>query len=157
MTYDDAVTIVGMIANSFPGPVWEEARLSAYVEALLPMDAEVTTKAVVRAVNTLKYRPSIAEIRELARLERALTPREEAELILPDKTKPLWVQRWERARAAGDQRPFPEQQHALDMLARRSPEDYRVYAPPAYPFTDPTFWIQGDEYLDPSEHAIVEA
>ena len=74
---------------------------------------------------------------------------DEARLILPDKTmKPPWVQRWERARAAGDHRPFPEQIAALDALGRQDPEHYRIYRPPSQPVSDREFWVQPDEYLE---------
>jgi hypothetical protein len=64
------------------------------------------------------------------------------------QAKPDWILRWERARAAGDLRPFPEQAEVLHAFARRSPEDYKAYSPPGVPITDGEFWIQDDEYLD---------
>lgn len=149
MTRDDAVTIVSMIVHGWPGPNWEQERMAAYVDAILPLDAVVTTHAVARARNALKYRPSIAELREFIQIERRLSQEQEAELVLPDKpVKPVWVRRWERARAAGDMRPFPEQMTVLDLLARASPEHYKVYAPPEQPITDAEFWVQEDEYLE---------
>lgn len=160
MTRDEAVTVVSMIVNSWPGAVWETAKLDAYVEAILPLDAALTTLAVASAVQKLKYRPSIAELREFIQIERRLSEADEAHYILPDApAKPKWVERWERARAVRDTRPFPEQQHALDMLARSSPENYRVYAPPEQPVTDALFWVQAHEYLSPESAvgAIVTA
>lgn len=149
MTRDDAITIVGMVANGWPGPTWETARLEAYVDAILPWDAEVTTQAVVRARNTLKYRPSISELREFVQIERRLSEPDEARFVLPDKpVKPAWVERWERARAADDWRPFPEQLQGMDTLARRDPDNYSTYAPPEAPFTDDSVWVQPDEYLE---------
>jgi hypothetical protein len=160
MTRDDAVTIVSMIVHGWPGPAWEQERMAAYVEAILPLDAVVTTHAVARARNAMKYRPSIAELREFIQIERRLGESEQARLILPEKPlKPEWVNRWERARAAGDMRPFPEQMTALDLLARVSPEHYKVYAPPEQPITHREFWVQQDEYLEgaaPGLPAIVD-
>ena len=152
MTRDEAITVVGMIVNSWPGPAWEADRLSAYVAAIEPLDAAITTRAVGRAVNELKYRPSIAELREFVRIERALSEPEESRFVLPDKPpKPLWVDRWERARAAGDLRPFPEQITALDSLARQGALDYAAYRPPEAPVSDREHWVQPDEYLpDPT-------
>lgn len=149
MKRDDAIVIVTMVINGWPGPAWDAGRLEAYIEDLVSFDAELTTKAVIRARRTLKWRPSIAELIEFIQIERRLTEREQAEFIQPEKIpKPLWVLRWERARASGDERPFPEQMHSLDMMARASPENYRAYAPPECPVTDRSAWIQPDEYLE---------
>jgi hypothetical protein len=149
--WDDAVTIVGMIVNGWPGGEWDEARLESYANDLLSFDAELTTKAVIRARKKLIHRPSIAELIEFIQIERRLTQREQADFVSVEKIpKPLWVERWGRARAAGDWRPFPEQLHAMDMLARRSPLDYRAYAPPECPVTDASAWVQPSEYLDES-------
>lgn len=147
MTRDDAVTIVQMIVYGWPGAAWETERLEAYVEAILPWDAKITTHALARARNTLKYRPAISELREFVQIERRLSETEEAHYILPEKPeKPAWVIRWERARAAGDWRPFPEQITGMDTLARRDPDNYSTYAPPETPFSDSSVWVQPDEY-----------
>lgn len=149
MTRDDAVTIVAMIVHGWPGPAWESERMASYVEAILPLDAVITTHAVARARNSIRYRPSIAELREFIQIERRLAESDQARLILPERpVKPEWVNRWERARAAKDMRPFPEQMLALDSLARYSPEDFKVYSPPEQPVTDREFWVQPDEYLE---------
>jgi hypothetical protein len=149
MTREDAITIVEFIVNSWPGPDWEPERLNAYVNAILPLDAEATTKAVAKAVEKLKFRPSVAELREFVRMERQPSERELADYMpVEAQPKPAWVSRWERARAARDMRPFPEQLHALDKLARVDPEHYRVYAPPQHPLTDAEHWVQPSEFLD---------
>lgn len=149
MTRDDAVTIVAMVIHGWPGPDWPAERLAAYVESIMPLDAAITTHALARARNELKYRPSIAELREFYRIERKLSETEEIRFMPVDQTvKPAWVERWERARAAGDMRPFPEQMAALDSLARFDAEHYKVYRPPEQPVTDPEFWVQPDEYLE---------
>ncbi len=151
MTRDDAITIVSMVANSWPGQAWEADRLEAYVNAIITWDAELTTKAVARSVNKLKYRPSIAELLEFVQIERSskMSLAEESSLVRPEKQpRPLWVERWARARAAGDWRPFPEQSVAMDGLSRYSPEDFKAYRPPTEPLTDSSVWIQGSEYMD---------
>jgi hypothetical protein len=156
MSRDDAVTIVAMVVHGWPGPAWETERLEAYVESILPLDAVISTRALARARNALKYRPPISEFREFYQIERRLSESDEARLVLPDKPeKPAWVGRWEQARAAGDKRPFPEQMSGLDVLARQSPEDYRVYAPPEDPVTDPEQWVQETEYPQSAGDAIV--
>lgn len=151
MNRDDAVTIVAMIVNSWPGPDWEEERLGAYVGHLLPLDARNTTLAVEKAVKKLRYRPSISELMEFVRIvERDQIPDGELYSYMPiiKMAKPEWVKRWERARAAGDMRPFPEQVHGLTALARIDEAHYRVYAPPEAPLDDAEQWVQPYEYLD---------
>lgn len=151
MKRDEAVTIVAMIVNSWPGPDWDTDRLEAYVERLLPLDARNTTLAVERAVRKLRFRPAIADLLEFVRIiEREQIP--DGELIgympLERIAKPHWVLRWERARAAGDFRPFPEQAHALTQLARVDAAHYAAYAPPEAPITDPSHWVQEHEYVE---------
>jgi hypothetical protein len=149
VTRDDAVTIVAMIVHGWPGPAWEMERLEAYVDSILPLDAVIATRALARARNALKYRPAISEIREFYQIERRLSESDEARLVLPEKPdQPAWVGRWERARAAKDMRPFPEQMSAFDALARQDAEHYRVYRPPEFPVTDPEHWVQEWEYVE---------
>jgi hypothetical protein len=148
MTRDDAITIVAMIVHGWPGPAWEEERLAIYVEDLLPYDAAITTRALARARNEIKYRPSLAELRDFIQAERRAS---EASVPLVEPNyppKPDWIDRWERARAAKDMRPFPEQAEAMHAFARRSPEDYKAYAPPGVPTSDREFWVQPDEYQE---------
>jgi hypothetical protein len=148
MSRDDAITIVSMIVNGWPGPAWDADRLEAYVQAIMGLPADVTTRAVARAQKKLEFRPSVAALMEYVQIERRLSEREVAEFVVPEKIpKPTWVERWERARAVGDQRPFPEQIPGMDALARISPENYAAYAPPEVPISDREVWVQGDEYL----------
>jgi hypothetical protein len=152
VTRDDACTIVAMVVHGWPGPAWEAERLEAYVDSIMPLDAVICTHALARARNALKYRPAVSEIREFYQIERRLSEADEARLVLPDKpNQPAWVGRWERARAAGDMRPFPEQMAAFDALARQDAEHYKVYRPPEFPVTDPEHWIQPEEYTAPTD------
>jgi hypothetical protein len=140
-----------MIVNSWPGSEWEDEKLAAYVGHLMPLDARNVTLAVGKAVKKLKYRPSIAELLEFVRIvERESIPDGEVIGYMPlvKIPKPHWVLRWERARAAGDMRPFPEQLHALTALSRVDESHYAAYAPPDAPITDRAVWVQEDEYLE---------
>lgn len=161
MTRDEAITIVSMVAHGWPGAAWETERMEAYVGAIESYDAELTTAAVMRAQKTLRYRPSIAELREFVALERKLREPDDdwrhQPLVAPPR--PSWVPRWERARAAGDWRPFPEQVLGMEQLARQSDEDYRVFKAPNAPTTDGSAWVLPAEYLEgetSSPGAIVE-
>lgn len=66
---------------------------------------------------------------------RDFHPEHEPEGVFNSKEKLTWVHRWERARAAGDRRPFAEQYEYL------TPEER-----PKKPFSDVTAWVQSDEY-----------
>lgn len=148
MTREEALTIVSMIVNTWPGQVWEVERLDAYARAIESMDAEITTLAVARAVREVKYRPSVAELLEYCRIERRLSEPDEARLMPVDKPPlPSWVQRWQRARKAGDLRFFPEQIQGADSLARSDPLNYKAYRPPDTPITHREDWVQPDEFL----------
>lgn len=149
MNRDESLTIVAMIVSSWPGKDWDSATCDAYAHNIESLDAEHTTNAVAAAVKTMRYRPSIADLREFVRIQTRLSEPDEARFMPVDKPlKPLWVERWQRARHAGDWRCFPEQLVGMDDMARETPEHYRVYAPPSAPLSDNSFWVQGDEYLE---------
>lgn len=139
MTRKDALHVVEMILNSWPGmSPWSEDQIVAYAVAIEDLDAEHVTNAVARAVKELKFRPTVAELRDYARVEARVEHRwrdEPAEKLPP----PEWYPRWTRARAAGDTRPFPEQALAMRDMG---------YDTPDAPYFDPEAWIQADEYLD---------
>lgn len=111
--------------------------MEAYVESLLPLDAAVTTKAILRARDKLRYRPSIAELREFIQIEHRATSTEDWRLLpLVSIPRPEWVERWARARAVGDYRPFPEQMSALTAMK----------VCPVESVTDGSVWVQENEY-----------
>lgn len=119
MTRDDAVTIVAMVAHGWPGAAWEADRMEIYVEALLPLDATLMSRALARAHNTLKYRPSIAEMKEFYAIEKRKDEMKRSEELraqldaAPDSGPiPQWVKRWLVARwlsSPPDTRPMKEQ------------------------------------------------
>lgn len=138
MTRDDAITLVSMIVHGWPGAAWEQERLEQYVAALVPLDAMLATKALHRAQKELRYRPSIAELREFIQAEHRATTSEDWRLLPTVPVgRPAWVERWARARAEGDYRPFPEQMSALTQMK----------CCPEQPVTDRAVWIQEDEFL----------
>ncbi len=148
MTHDDAVTIVAMITHGWPGPVWEKERLEAYVEGILPWDAELTAKALARARNSLKYRPSIAELREFVQMERREQEAATAKPFVPEPQGgiPMFVKRWVVARfltSPPDMRPFREQHpHAHGHLPVGASEwmPENLYAERAATVTDAQVW-----------------
>ena len=150
MTRDEAITIVGMIVHGWPGAAWEVERMEAYVAAIGSYDAALATAAVLRAQKVLRYRPSVAELREFIGVEKRLSEPDEEWRRQPVEPppRPAWVPRWERARAANDWRPFPEQLPGMEQLARQSDADYRLFKAPNAPVDDRSVWVQPDEYLE---------
>ncbi len=170
MTRDDAVTIVAMIVHGWPGAAWEAERMEIYVQDLLPLDAALATHALARARNTLKYRPSIAELKEFYAIERRKADMKETERIreqldaAPDSLGiPPWVKRWLVARwlvSPPDLRPMKEQFSRLPEGSDSwMPDD--LYVEEAAKVTDAQVWAtmsRGAKLSQPDEDdAIVTA
>lgn len=138
MKRSEALDVVGMIVNGWQGGTWTEEQMLAYASGIESLDAGHATQAVLRAQKEMKFRPSVAELREYVRVEAKVDSRwREAE---PEKQpRPMWVQRWARARLRGDVRPFPEQAVAIRDLG---------WVTPDVPYDDPAAWVQGGEYLE---------
>lgn len=129
MTRDESLTIVAMIASGWPGAAWDSSRLDSYAKGIEPMDALLTTQAVLRAQREVKYRPSVAELREFVAIERRLSERDEPmerRTLPPGGKCPPWVLGWCIARYRyKDMRVWAEQDphgHAKDLM----PGDARV-------------------------------
>jgi hypothetical protein len=151
VTRDESLTCVEVILAGWPGNPWSVDQIDSYARAIEGQHFFTTRKAIESAQRSLKFRPPVAELLEFIRIQRSLSEGEQARLIEPEKVpRPEWVKRWERARAAKDARLFPEQMRGMDELARRSPEDFKVYSLPEVPITDAEYWVQIGEYEDES-------
>lgn len=64
MTDAEALRIVSRLVAAFPRPVVNEMTVDVYVEALLPLDAARVAASVQRLTLTVRFLPTIAEIRE---------------------------------------------------------------------------------------------
>lgn len=129
MTREDSLKIVQMILAHWHGRDWTKEEIDVYARSIQDMDAALTTSAVARAAKEIKYRPSIAELREYVRAERnRLAPA--VRPIEPQATPmPLWVKRWICARMLfadfgrqRDMRRFPEQGDYGDLTMEVMPE-----------------------------------
>lgn len=118
-----------MILAHWHGRDWTKEEIDVYARSIQDMDAALTTSAVARAAKEIKYRPSIAELREYVRAERnRLAPA--VRPIEPQATPmPLWVKRWICARMLfadfgrqRDMRRFPEQGDYGDLTMEVMPE-----------------------------------
>lgn len=126
----DALNIVAMIVTSWPGSrPWQADEMDAYAHAIEPLDAEHTVNAVARAVNDLKYRPSVAELREYVRLERSLAQPEPSR---PEPSRfggrpPEWMFVWSwlrYQREPPDLRGLPQQDAYDDDPDAMSMQEY---------------------------------
>lgn len=119
MKRDEALDIVAMIVAHWPGNVWSMASMEAYTNAIEPLDADLTTRAVLRAVNELEFYPKVSVLREFVRIEKRLSepdgPIERALAETPSKLMPAWVRGWTVSRVRHrDFRVWPEQRPFLD-------------------------------------------
>ncbi len=142
MTRDEALTIVGMIANHWPGPHWNTDTLDAYATAIERLDAATATAAVITAVNELEFYPKVATLHDFYDIERAKNraAEEKPERQWPQKREvvPLWVRRWVAAR-------YLHRQFGRDQDMRSFPEQGQW----ANPYTDP---MPPDAWLEEAEH-----
>lgn len=125
MTRDEAITITQMILNSWAKPDWTDGQTEAYVNALVPYDADYMTEAVADAHKTVGFRPSFAELIVYYRYIKEHKPRRDDTPPRPQpkytKQIPQWVKEWICARylyaAFGkdqDMRRFTQQQDWRD-------------------------------------------
>ena len=139
MTREEALKIVEMVSSAWAGNTWHLEQMDSFARAIEELDAEFTTKAVLRAQKELRFRPAVAELREYVRIERQVAQRQDWRNQPAEKEPmPEWVKQWKRARAVGDFRPFPEQ-----ALAFRE----QGHAVPDTPYFDRDAWVQEDEHL----------
>jgi hypothetical protein len=149
MTYEEALTVTGMVISTWPSSkAWGEDEMTAYATGLMKYDAATLTRSVAAAQQKLMYRPSVAELREFYDLERAKTrasaerpeqPRARVEKV------PLWVRRWCAARylyarfgKEQDMRRFPEQQDKYSPDMEMMPAD--AWLEEAEHVTDKQVW-----------------
>lgn len=131
MTRAESLTIVQMILSHWHGRDWTKEEIDAYARSIQDLSAELTTHAVAKAAKEIRYRPSIAELREYVRAERnrlapAIAPYEAQRT----DTIPLWVKRWVCARMLyaqfgkqRDMRRFREQGDYGELTYELMPDD----------------------------------
>lgn len=130
MTYEEAVTVTGMVINAFPGDRdWTAEQITMYAHGIERLDAEHATRAVLQAQKTLPRRPDVAALIAITRSMSAGTAATPQPVHKP-KPLPLWVKRWVCARhlhykfgKPRDMRVFPEQREYSDPLVPLMPPD----------------------------------
>lgn len=146
MTRDDAITVTQYVINAFPKPDWTDGQTEAFVNGLVPYDAEYATHAVALAHRSIGFRPPLAEFLKFYRAAKAdsesrqVKPQEKRS---PTNTLPLWVKRWVCARffyvrygRPQDMRTFPEQGD---------------YGDPTVPLMPPEEWVKEAEAIGDKE------
>lgn len=119
MTRDDSITITGMIAARWPGSHWSVASLEAYASSIVGWDAELTTKAVLRAVNDCEFYPKVSVLREFYRMEKRRaesdSPIERMLNDTPSQLMPAWIKGYVVSRVRyQDMRVWPEQRGLIE-------------------------------------------
>lgn len=119
MKRDEALDIVAMIAANWPSNTWSVASMEAYANAIERYDADIATKAVLRAVQELEFYPKVTVLREFMRIEQHLAePDGPIERMLndtPSQIMPAWVRGYVISRVRyRDFRVWPEQARELD-------------------------------------------
>lgn len=134
MTRDDAITITGYVVNAFPTPHWSDGQLEAFVNGLVPYDAELATQAVALAHRSIGFRPPLAEFLKFYRLAKTEAQSRQADPPRKPSGKvnklPPWVKRWIVSRMLyvkfgkdQDLRRFREQDIWADPTTPLMPDD----------------------------------
>jgi hypothetical protein len=126
---EEAIDIVAMIAANWPSNNWSVASMEAYSRAIEPLDADITTRAVIRAVNELEFYPKVSVLREFVRIEKRMSepepPIERSLNAAPSSRMPPWVRGYIISRVRyRDFRPWAEQD-THGMLSDLMPADAR--------------------------------
>jgi hypothetical protein len=146
MTRDDALTIVGMVVAGWPGGEWDSDQMESYARAIMDMDAEAATKAVLVAQKSEKFRPSVATLREYVAVEARKLEPEKPKPTLPvgPRVIPDWAKIWIVARFVhADYRVLREQMPELqpNEIPDLMPDDVRAkYADEASHLPEQNFW-----------------
>lgn len=119
MKRDEALDIVAMLSAHWPGSHWSVASMEAYTNGIQNWDAEITMKAVTRAVQECDHYPRVSILREFYRMEKRLSePDGPIERMLndtPSQLIPAWVYGYVVSRVRyGDMRVWPEQKGLVE-------------------------------------------
>lgn len=147
----DAQSLIRMVEANWHCDLGKEGR-ELWRQMLEPYDAGVATRAVaLLAKHPLpggRARPNVADLRTIiVSISRHDSEENWRELPAGPLPRPAWVDRWERARAEGDQRAFPEQIPGYLALQKEDPANATAYALPDSPTTNEADWVQPHEYV----------
>lgn len=134
----EAETILSALESIYRSPVAQERDL--WLLTLQSADAEAASTIVIKqwahGRNLPRYRPNLPELMQAIKTQTRLAERDAPEpvaiaephlsALIPfnPTVPPAWVEAWKLARARGDLRVFPQQEHAYRA-------DGREWPPPA--------------------------
>lgn len=153
MNERESAQVIRMVESHFQTDFGTDGR-DLWAFELREHDADIATKAVAylarHGLPNNRARPQLHDYRAVyLKLARdAQIAAQLPQLQVSPMRKPPWVKRWERARAAGDPRPFPEQAPGYEALRREHPLNAEAYKLPHIAHSSREHWVQPDEYLD---------
>lgn len=144
----EAQEIVRMVESTWRVDYGRAGR-ELWRDMLLPYDPQMATRAVADLSKRQRERPTIADLRQVLVSLKSRETADQAWRELPPAPLPTpeWVKRWKRARAAGDERIFPEQIPGYLDLQKDHPLNVEAYKLPTTPTGDAADWVQEGEYL----------
>lgn len=155
MILESATTILGWLEGAYPTRFHLDNVRRLYLTALEEWEETSASNAVLDWIKKEPRPPTVAELRT-EYLRRHLGDPELWREQLPEPTgRPEWVERWDRARAAGDVRLFPEQADGIRELHATGLKEAHVgksgyeeaYAKLDTSRSDATVWVQPKEYV----------
>jgi hypothetical protein len=147
----EAQEIVRMVESAWRIDYGPEGR-KLWRDMLLPYKPDLAVRATAILSQRQRERPTIADLRQVILSLRKQEIEAEGWRQLPAEkpVKPAWVKRWEKARAAGDTRVFPEQIPGyIDLQKDKDvPMNAIAYALPETAATNEKDWVQEHEYTE---------
>lgn len=156
MTRQEADEILGWLLGAYP----HQSQMTAdvYGQAFESMQAEDVGPVVLNWIKTEPKLPSLFDIRKaISNIKRLAQAEQDAQAWRQLPAEPLqperWVERWRRARAAGDERLFPEQEPGIRRLNSDNAVNGRsgyeeMYAKLSVMHGDASVWVQPGEYAE---------
>jgi hypothetical protein len=113
LTRDEALDVVSMISSHWPGNQWSAQSLDAYARAIEGWDADLTMKAVTRAVQEMEFYPRVSVLKDFYGIEKRNSETTSIQKQLdniPSQIMPPWVRGYVVSRVRHkDMRIWPEQ------------------------------------------------
>jgi hypothetical protein len=157
MKAEEAELIVSWLVGAYPEQAGNVETERFFRETFLTMDAREVAPIILSWVKTERRWPRLADIRQAITNQRRLAEAELWRQLPPERPpRPAWVERWSRAREAGDDRLFPEQAPGIRENHAAALESYGSMGRSGYeemlakldvPFNDAEVWVQSHEYV----------
>lgn len=120
MKRDEAEVILAAVESIYRSPVHDGREL--WLTTLESGDAQAASEIVIKqwahGKNLPRYRPNLPELMQAIRTEHKIATRNAPEpyissmIPINPAVPPMWIEAWKLARARGDMRAFPQQEHS---------------------------------------------